>query len=110
MIHQDDETIGEFIDACLAIDNEEDARAFYEAAVAHIQSQIDRGKWESRYSPHEATRSNIGWCFGEGMALKRVRMWESVCQAAHPAVNHWPATPEEMFEAGRKLGERMRRT
>lgn len=78
------QTIGDFVRAVLTIDNEQDAARFFRGTVAYIQDQIDAGTWKSRSTAEEAARSNIGWCYGEGMASKRIEMWVKACGASHP--------------------------
>lgn len=68
-------TIGEFINRVLAIENDADARRFFEEQVACIQSQIDAGTWESPDDAPTAARADIGWCF-----------WRRHAARAHPDV------------------------
>ena len=75
-------TIGDFVRAVLAIDNEDDAAEFYAGHVAHIQRTIDKGEWNSSSTAEEGAKSNIGWCFGEGMSDERRAMWVKVCGAS----------------------------
>lgn len=78
------QTIGDFISECLSIDNERDAKAFFKNQKAYVQHQIDERTWESKNNAEEATRMNIGFCFGEGMAPERIAMWKKATGAAHP--------------------------
>jgi hypothetical protein len=79
-------TTGDLMDAIWSVDNEDDARAFFAGHVADIQRQIDEGVWDSRYTPEEGARVNIGWMFGEGMAPERVEMWKRATGSYHPAL------------------------
>lgn len=98
-------TIGNFVRAVLSIDNTEDAARFYRGCVAHVQDQIDQGEWQSSASAVQAANSNIGWCFGEGMAGERIGMWRSVCDAAHPIFGvMMPGSQTEAFMAGVRFG------
>lgn len=97
-------TIGEFIAAVLAIDNAKEAREFFDGHVAWIQRSIDAGTWTSTYSAEAAARANLGWCFGEGMAADRIRMWVEVCGASHPVFGSMstPPSPKQALDAGIK--------
>ncbi len=99
LFNKDSFTIGDFISAVMAIDNELDAEAF----------AADYESWSAKNHPKnnatEVMRSNIGWCFGEGMDKERQKMWVKVCGASHPVFGQATPTAEEAFEAGRKLGE-----
>jgi hypothetical protein len=79
-------TVGDLMDAIWSVDNEDDARAFFEGHVADIQRQLDEGTWDSRYTPEEGARANIGWMYGEGMAPERIEMWRRVTGAKHPVI------------------------
>lgn len=98
-------TIGDFISAVLSIDNERDAQRFYDWYVGHISGEMAAGLWEDQGTAEDAARSNLGWCFGEGMASERQAMWVRVCGASHPVFGTMatPPTPEEWLEAGRRL-------
>lgn len=80
-------TTGDLMDAIWSVDTEEDARRFFEGHVADIQRQVDEGVWDSRYTPEEGARANIGWMFGEGMPQERIAMWRRVTGAEHPALS-----------------------
>ena len=108
---KDNHTIGEFIHAVMAIDNEEDALEFYSGHVAYIQRQIDKGEWKSDATPMQAVQSNIGWCFGEGMSGERVSMWSKVCGASHPVFGtKAPTTGEEGLKLGMAMVEKMKKS
>lgn len=95
-------TIGDLIRAILVIDNPTDAKAFYVSYVEELNKRDDLK------DPAEAiARANIGWCFGEGMARERIAMWVETTSSAHPVFGTMvePLTPEDAFEAGRRMGE-----
>jgi hypothetical protein len=95
-------TIGHLLDAIMSIDNEADARDFYESYVKWIEEHD-----ESVFMPGQVAAQNIGWCFGEGMAPERIAMWRRATPAAHPVLpiteDNTPSA-EECFEAGKRLG------
>lgn len=96
-------TIGDLVRAILAIDNDEDAARLYRGHVEDIQTQMDDGKWEGQGSAVDAAKSNIGWCYGEGMAPERIEMWRRVTGAVHPVFGaQIPTDPAEMLAAGRR--------
>jgi hypothetical protein len=101
-------TIGDFVRAVLAIENVDDARRFYLGCVAHIQAQIDAGTWQSGTTANaeEGARSNIGWCYGEGMSPERCRMWVEACGAVHPVFGAGPVGADEALKVGREMGRR----
>lgn len=80
--------MGDCIRAILAIDNVADASKFYEGYVESIKRCPDR---ESL--PEYVAKSNIGWCFGEGMSAEHIAMWTEVIGNVMP-------TPEEAFAMG----------
>jgi hypothetical protein len=98
-------TISDFIGAVLDIAAEADARKFYNGYLeaARHDSGIEGEAAE------KLARSNIGWCFGEGMSPERIEMWSRVCGAAHPVFGTKTPSPEEAFAAGLKLGKEHRR-
>lgn len=95
-------TIGDFVRTVLAIDNEQDAKSFYDWQVQWVQGQIDNGTWKSDTTAEQAAKMNIGWCYGEGMSPDRVQMWVKVCDASHPIFGITTPTAEQAFEAGRR--------
>ena len=97
-------TIEDFVCAVLAIDNEDDAAKFYAGHVAHIQRTIDKGEWNSSSTAEEGAKSNIGWCFGEGMSDERRAMWVKVCGASHPVFGTKVPTAGEAFKMGETMG------
>jgi hypothetical protein len=101
-------TIGHLIDAIMSIDNEVEAREFYESYVKWIQEH-EEPRRTSVFLPGQVAAQNIGWCFGEGMAPERIAMWRRATPAAHPVLPITEdSTPsaEECFEAGMRLGQR----
>jgi hypothetical protein len=101
-------TVGDLMDAIWSVDNDEDARAFFEGHVADIQRQIDGGTWDSRYDAVSGARANIGWMFGEGMSQERINMWTRVTQSAHPVFGSMATriSPEEAFQQGKDMARR----
>lgn len=97
----DRHTIGDFISAVLAVDNEQDAAAFYDGYVAFLEVAPDRTE-----PADSVARANIGWCFGEGMTSDRVQIWRQVCNASHPVFGVANPTPTEAFEAGIRYAKR----
>ncbi len=96
-------TIGDFVQAVLAITDPDDACLFYEGCVSHLASQPDLTD-----TPEAIAKSNIGWCFGEGMGSLYVHMWREVCQATHPIFGPTQPSPEEAFAAGIEAGKAIR--
>lgn len=94
-------TVGQFISAVLAITNEAAAAEF---ACDYVKWLSLRGDLKS--PADEIMRSNIGYCFGEGMAEDKILMWRKVCGASHPWFGKVMPTPEECLVLGRKLAEK----
>lgn len=93
-------TIGDFMRAVLAIENDDDARRFYRGCVHfHATHGVD-----APYTPWSVTKANIGWCYGEGMSEERRTMWIRVCDASHPVFGQSMPSMGEAFEMGRTLG------
>jgi hypothetical protein len=90
-------SLGDLIGAIMAVDNDADARRFYDGYVVSIR---EVGK--TKELPADVARSNIGWCFGEGMEPDRIAMWRRVCDAVHPVFGTYetPPTPAQAFDAG----------
>lgn len=101
-------TIGDLMGAIFAIDNPEDALCFYESYIAWMETLPAEDRSE-QYTTAQVARSNIGWCFGEGMDSDRIAMWNTVTGAAHPVFGTMTPTPQEAFAAGLELGEQQRR-
>ena len=93
-VEEGDYTIGAFVSAVMKIENPSDAKDFWDGYLIH----------QTAASPdldaRDTCRSNIGWCFGEGMANERKQMWIEVCGASHPVFGTMTPTPEEAFQAG----------
>lgn len=87
--------LGDLIGAVLAIDNESDANEFYRGYIEHLES-LPR---HERYTPKQVADSNIGWCFGEGMAADRQQMWQKCTTASHPIFGKTQPTPEEAIRS-----------
>lgn len=95
-------TIGEFVSAVFSITNESDALEFYKGYLLYQQSHPDRES--SNFTDEQATKQNIGWCFGEGMDPEKIEMWIKVCGASHPVFGTTIPTTREAFEAGLQMG------
>ena len=93
-------TIGEFISAVFTVENAEDAKEFYDGYLEYLHKQPDL-----EGEPKRIARSNIGWCFGEGMVLEKIKMWSRTCGASHPVFGTGIPSPKEAFEAGKKMGK-----
>ncbi len=95
-------TIGEFINAVLRVETEAQAKEFYAGYLAY----------QSGYHPGDpkederVARSNIGWCFGEGMAPDRVAMWSRIVGASHPVFGSMIPSPSQAFSLGKKHAKR----
>ena len=100
------ESHGALVEAVLAINRDEDARAFYENYVVWLTEHLSQ---DSAHMPDKVACDNIGWCFGEGMAREQIAMWRRTTPAAHPVLpiteDHHP-TPEECLEAGLRMGRK----
>jgi hypothetical protein len=101
-------TLRDLVRAVLAISEPADARRFFEGYVEHLAA---RGRWSSLDPVLKIARTNIGWCFGEGMTKERRWMWVVATGASHPIFGMMEddPSPESAFEAGRRMGELMRR-
>jgi hypothetical protein len=97
-------TIGDFIRAVLTVEDEADARRFFDGYVAWLESQPER-----TLPALDVARANVGWCFGEGMTPERVAMWHRLTGSAHPVFGTSKPTPEQAFAAGMNAaGKRVR--
>jgi len=118
-------TIGDLMGAVLAINSDDDAKAFYESYVAWLTAHLDPASVHTPRSRLEGTPAgiyllssqqiacdNIGWCFGEGMSRERIAMWRRTTPAAHPVLpiteNHQP-TAQECLDAGLRAGRALRK-
>ena len=90
-------SIGELIRAVFSIYTKEDALSFYEGYVKYLEKFP-----ENKDKAGQIARSNIGWCFGEGMKPDLIRMWSEVCNASHPIFGRVMPTAEEAFSLGAK--------
>jgi hypothetical protein len=90
-------TIAEFIRQVLAIKDPDDALAFFERIVTQLRQEHPEVQ-----DPEMVVRSNIGWCFGEGMSIPCRKMWTALCGAEHPVFGKMERnpTPDEAFQAG----------
>lgn len=71
IFQKDRHTISEFVGAVMAVDTPEDAKEFFGTAVAWREGKPPN----PGYTPVSAVQADIGWCFGEGMAPERIKMW-----------------------------------
>lgn len=93
-IPKGDYTVGAFVSAIMKINNPAEAQEFWDGYLDYQTNAVpDR-------DAAAVCRSNIGWCFGEGMSDERKQMWVQVCGAAHPIFGTMTPTPEEAFQAG----------
>ena len=99
-------TMGHVMDAVFRIRNPEDAARFYRGYVEYLKTKVDL---DPGGSAEQIAKSNIGFCFGEGMPSKLIAMWIKVCGATHPVFGTTLPTPEEAFRLGQKMGEKMRK-
>ena len=97
-------TISDFMQAVLSIQGSMEALDFVHQEVARMKEEHPEEK-----DPLGVLRSNIGFCFGEGMSIPHRRMWAAVCGAEHPGFGpeytNRDFTPEEAFQAGVRLAE-----
>lgn len=91
-----------FFDAVLSIQNSEQAVKFFRGCVQFFL----------RKNPHlgvarieQIVRSDIGYCFGEGMPPAMRKMWHSTTGAVHPYFGTSDPDPLTAFVLGLKLGE-----
>jgi hypothetical protein len=97
-------TIGNFIGAVLRVHDAVEARRFFETELAELRS-----KHPEVTKPELVLRSNIGWCFGEGMPVHERQMWAEICGAEHPLGPEYTNrefTPDEILKAGMEMGRR----
>lgn len=90
-------TMGDCVGAIMAIDSIGDARAFFGGYVKWI---LDNTETKSRSEAERIARSNIGFCYGEGMSPYRIAMWKEACDAEHPIFGATMPTPEKAFAEG----------
>ena len=95
-------TMGDTVNAILEVSSMEDAKDFFDGYVEDITCR--RGK--SQEEAEGTARSNIGFCFGEGMSKKRIAMWIQACGAAHPVFGTVMPSGEQAFKMGQAHGER----
>lgn len=100
-------TVGDLVAAVMRIDRVADALRFYHGYLAWLTALPAESRSE-RYTPQQVARSNIGWCFGEGMDRDRIAMWHAVTGAAHPLFGVMDVTPDGAYRAGLKLGGNLR--
>lgn len=74
-------TIGHLIRAIMSVQSAVDAKQFYDEYVAYLRTTPDLDPRGAEY----VANVNVGWCFGEGMADEKRRMWKSL-GAFHPAL------------------------
>lgn len=74
-------TMGDFVRAVLAIQDAGEARAFYDSYIVWLDARPDR-----LTTVEGVARSNIGWCYGEGMTPEHIAMWKQATGAAHPVL------------------------
>ena len=108
-VQEGDYTIGAFISAVMEIEDETEAQEFWHGYIGYMTAYYPERPAEP------VCRSNIGWCFGEGMSSNQRDMWIKVSGASHPIFG-WmqqvliaagietgaalmKATPEETFTA-----------
>ena len=94
-------TIGDFIDSVFSIKKKDEMKLFYEGSVYYLS--VIKGK-----KPGEAeaiTKSNIGWCFGEGMSGVMIHRWNEAVGASHPVFGKSIPSASGAFAAGVKLGK-----
>ena len=79
------------------------ARAFYEGHVASLRRS------HPDLDAEKVARSNIGFCFAEGMSVAARQMWRDVCGAEHPGLGPRYTddlmSPSEWIEAGKHMAE-----
>lgn len=102
-------SLGSLVSAVLKIaDDRQAMRRFYDAELAWL-----RDEHPEITDPEKVLRSNIGWCFGEGMPLTTRKLW-----AEETGAEHMIAGPEfaqrdfeftELLLAGMKYAEIMLR-
>lgn len=88
-------TVGTLMAAIFSIHDAAHAHAFYEGYL-----EWQRAHHADAGPPEDVCKSNIGWCFGEGMSAEDREMWSAVCDAAHPVFGTRVPTAQEAFAAG----------
>jgi hypothetical protein len=103
-------TIGDFVSAVMKIDNKTDAALFYRGYLEWLSKLPKKEKEGSEnLTDEQVAKSNIGWCFGEGMSSKKIEMWNKVTGAVHPIFGTMIPTPEEAVKAGMKIGAKLKK-
>lgn len=91
-------TIGAFVLAVLSIHHPEEAEDFWLGYLAYQKQKSPASDAES------ICRSNIGWCFAEGMSERDKAMWIDICDATHPWFGRSIVSGEEAFRLGVQKG------
>lgn len=102
IFRESEHTLGAFVHAVMAIHNEAVAKDFWQGYIQWM------GNTYPETDAQNVCRSNIGWCFGEGMPEKDRAMWIRVCDASHPVFGQAKVTPKQAFAAGLELGGKQR--
>jgi len=88
-------TVGDFINAVFAVENEDDARRFHASYLKYLEAHPCEG-----HTPEQVASANIGWCFGEGMSGAKIAMWGAACGAVHPVFGACVPSAEDAFKTG----------
>ncbi len=102
-LDEGDFTMGALVSAIMEIDDEAEAKLFYDGYVVYQTNYP--GTTLGDYPAEKVVKSNIGWCFGEGMKPELRDMWVRLCGASHPVFGTTVPSPQEALEAGIRLGE-----
>ena len=98
-ISEGDFTIGALVGAARKVHDDKEALAFWQGYLRWMRNAYPDSDAAS------VCRSNIGWCFGEGMPTQDKDMWVRVCNASHPVFGQASVTPEQAFAAGIAQGK-----
>lgn len=86
--------------------NRQAMRRFYNRELAWLRKEHPEIK-----DPVGVLRSNIGWCFGEGLPVATRKLWAEETGAEHlmagPEFAQRDFTFEELLRSGMKYAERM---
>ena len=103
-------TIGDLVGAILSIHDEEDATHFYRGYRAWMDAHWNEDGFlasDNTNTPDQIVKSNIGWCYGEGMPQADREMWIRVSGASHPVFGQSMPSPTDAFATGQAEGKRI---
>lgn len=99
------DTFEKLFNAVEQITKKLDAQIYFAGYVDYLREK--RPDWSTEQCETTA-RHNIGWMFGEGLPQTQKDMWHEAVGATHPVFGMATPTAQEAFEAGFRMGEKLR--